>query len=74
MENPPSINLEDLYAEIKDRAFGEGAFTQEEWDDIVDQVLEEKREWTEDEDIDWEEIAESMRVRFEDFSSEIPEM
>ena len=56
------------------RAFGEGAFTQEEWDDIIDQILEEKREWTEDEDIDWEEIAESMRVRFEDFSSEIPEM
>jgi hypothetical protein len=73
MENI-AINIEDLYAEIKDRALGEGAFTQEEWDDIIDQVLEEKREWTEDEDIDWEEIAESMRVRFEDFSSEIPEM
>lgn len=73
MENL-AINIEDLYAEIKDRALSEGAFTQEEWDDIIDQVLEEKREWTEEEDIDWEEIAESMRVRFEDFSSEIPEM
>jgi hypothetical protein len=73
MENI-AINIEDLYAEIKDRAFNEGAFTQEEWDDIVDQIIEEKREWTEEDDINWEEIADAMRARFDDFSAEIPEM
>jgi hypothetical protein len=69
-----TINIEGLYEEIKERAFDEGAFSQEEWESIVDDVLEQKREWTEADDVDWEEMKESLRARFEDFEAEIPVM
>lgn len=74
MENL-TLNLEELYVQIKERAFADGAFTREEWDDIVDEILDSKREFEEiSDDVDWEEIREALRARYEEFESEIPEM
>lgn len=74
MENL-TININELYDVIKERAFDEGAFSREEWDDLVDEILEEKREWQEvDDDADWGEIREALQARYDDFAAEIPEM
>lgn len=74
MENL-TLNLEELYVQIKERAFADGAFTREEWDDIVDEILDSKREFEEiSDDVDWEEIREALRSRYEEFETEIPEM
>ncbi len=74
MENL-TLNLEDLYVQIKERAFADGAFAREEWDDIVDEILDSKREFEEiSDDVDWEEIREALRARYEEFETEIPEM
>lgn len=74
MENL-TLNLEELYEQVKERAFTEGAFTREEWDDIVGDLLDSKREFEEvHDDVDWEEIKEALRARFDEFEAEIPEM
>lgn len=73
MENL-AFNLEELYEEIKERAFGDGAFSREEWDGLVEEILEDKREVQEmHDDVDWEEMKEALRARFSDFEIEIPE-
>ena len=74
MENL-TLNLEELYEQTKERAFTEGAFTREEWDDVVDDLLDSKREFQEvSDDVDWEEIKEALKARFDEFEAEIPEM
>lgn len=74
MENL-TLNLEELYEQVKDRAFTEGAFAREEWDDIVDDLLDSKREFEEiSDDVDWEEIREVLRAKYDDFEADIPEM
>lgn len=74
MENL-TLNLEDLYEQIKERAFTEGAFSREEWDDIVGDVLDSKREFEEiSDDVDWAEIKEALQARYDEFEAEIPEM
>ncbi len=74
MENL-ELNLEDLFAEIKDRALTEGAYSQEEWNDMVEEALEEKRAAEEMHDDEaWAEICESLKSRYEDFRLEVGEM
>ncbi len=74
MENL-TLNLEELYEQVKDRAFTEGAFAREEWDDIVDDLLDSKREFEEiSDDVDWEEIREALRAKYDDFEADIPEV
>jgi hypothetical protein len=74
MENL-TLNLDELYETVKERATGEGAYTQEEWDSVVDDVLDAKREFEEiSDDVDWAEIRESLQARFEEFEQDIPEM
>ncbi len=69
------LDLEKIYEEIKERAFAEGAFSREEWDGIVDDALDSKREFEEiHDDVDWTEIAEALKARYEEFEGEIPEM
>lgn len=73
MENL-TLNLEELYEQVKDRAFTEGAFTREEWDDIVDEILDSKREFEEiSDDVDWAEIREALQAKYDDFEADIPE-
>lgn len=72
MENL-TLNLQELFEEIKERAFGDGAFSREEWNDIVDEVIEEKREVQEiHDDVDLTEMREALKARYDEFESEIP--
>ncbi len=74
MENI-TLNLEEVYEEIKERAFGEGAFSREQWRDIVDEILDAKRDFGEThDDVDWEEMREALVARYDEFAEEVPEM
>lgn len=74
MENI-TLNLEDIYEEIKERAFAEGAFAREQWRDLVDEILDAKRDFGEThDDVDWEEMREALVVRYDEFAEEVPEM
>ena len=74
MENL-TLNIEELYEQVKDRAFAEGAFAREEWDSIVDDVLDSKREFEETgDDVDWAEIREGLQAKYDDFEADIPEI
>ncbi len=69
------FSLEDLYEEIKERAFAEGAFSRDEWNGLVEEILNTKREFEEmHEDFDWTEIQEALIARYDDFQVETPEM
>lgn len=74
MENV-TLDIEELYAEVKERALSDGAFGREEWDGIIDQMLDEKRvEVDEHENIDWVDLQEALQARYKDFASDIPEV
>lgn len=74
MENI-TLNLEDIYEEIKERAFGEGAFSREQWRDLVDEILDAKRDFGEThDDVDWDEMREALVARYDEFAEEVPEM
>ena len=69
------VPLPELYEQVKDRAFTEGAFAREEWDSIVDDLLDSKREFEEiSDDVDWAEIREALQAKYDDFEADIPEM
>jgi predicted nuclease with TOPRIM domain len=68
MENL-TFDIEDVYNELKERAEAEGAYAREEWDDLVDEVLDGKREFNElDDDAEWQEIAENLKFRYDEFA------
>ncbi|MEA3249015.1 MAG: hypothetical protein U9Q03_01505 [Patescibacteria group bacterium] len=70
-----TLSVEDLYGETKEKAFSEGAFSREEWHDIIEEVLDGKREMMEiDDDDDWQYIIESLQSRYEVFSKEVSVM
>jgi len=74
MENL-ELNLEQLFEEIKERALEEGALSREEWDDLVGEILDGKREFEEiSDDESWVEIRESLQARYDDFMNETEEM
>jgi Zn-finger domain-containing protein len=74
MENL-SLDLEDLFQEVKERAESEGAYSQEEWNELVEEVLDGKREFAEiDDDEDWAHLREALQSRFQDFGGEVEEM
>ncbi|MBU0625826.1 hypothetical protein KKF05_05855 [Patescibacteria group bacterium] len=67
-----TLSIEDLYNEVCDRARSDGVLSREEWHDLVDEVLEEKRSQMKiEDDDDWQYIIESLQTRFELFSQEI---
>ncbi|MFH2062665.1 MAG: hypothetical protein ABIJ46_00730 [bacterium] len=70
-----TFSIEDLYEEIKDRAESDGAYSREEWHDLVEEVLEEKRDTMEiSDDDDWQYLVESLQSRFEQYAQAVPEM
>lgn len=74
MENL-TVNLEELFDEVKDRALEEGALAREEWNELVEELMDEKRQFSELHDDDsWTEIRESLQARYDDFMSETEEM
>jgi len=74
MENL-SLDLEELFQEVKTRAEAEGAYSQEEWNELVEEVLDGKREFAEiDDDEDWVHLREALQARYQDFEGEVEEM
>lgn len=69
------MSLEEIYEEVRERSQAEGAYSREEWNDIVDEVLEGKRETsTIHDDDDWAQIKEALQGRYEEMEEEIPEL
>lgn len=67
-----AYDSEELYSEIKERARTEGALTQEAWNDIVEEVLDEHLRVGEfDEDEDLVDLITGLKERFSDFEPEI---
>ncbi|KPJ86157.1 hypothetical protein AMJ57_00080 [Parcubacteria bacterium SG8_24] len=65
----------ELYEELKGRAFEAGAFSREAWNELAEQLLEEKREDQEmDDDDPWKGLLEQLQDRYGDFAREIREM
>lgn len=72
MENL-TFDIEDVYAELTDRAREEGALTRDEWNTLAEELLEGKREVSEiDDDIDA--ALEALKSRFDDFISDVDVM
>ncbi|OGM00779.1 hypothetical protein A2480_01085 [Candidatus Uhrbacteria bacterium RIFOXYC2_FULL_47_19] len=70
-----TFSIEDLYEEVKDRAEADGAFTREEWHDLVEEILEEKRDSMGiDDDDDWQYLVESIQSRYDQYSQAVPEL
>ncbi len=67
-----AYDLESLYAELKERARAEGALTQEAWNDLAEEILDEHLRVGEfDEDEDLSGLREALQERFAEFASEI---
>jgi len=70
-----TLSIEDLFDEVSDRARNEGAFSREEWNDTIEDVLEEKRDVAEmDDDDNFQYVLESLQARFDDFSQNVTRM
>ena len=73
MENL-TFDLEELYQAVKERALAEGAFSPEEWSDIIDMTLQDREEFGEvHDDEELSAVKEQLKARFEDFKNEIPQ-
>jgi hypothetical protein len=74
MENL-ELSIEEIYIDIKETAERQGALTRGEWDDLVDEAIEDRRERGEmSDDDDWESVRETLRARYEEFEETVPEM
>ena len=73
MENL-TFDLEELYQAVKERALAEGAYTSEEWSDVIDMTLQDREEFGEvHDDEELSAVKEQLKARFEDFKGEIPQ-
>ena len=74
MENI-EMDLEEIYEEVRARATAEGAFSREEWNDIVDEVLENRRAagGLHDDD-DWAQIREALQARYEEAEEDVVDL
>lgn len=69
-----SYDIDELYQQARDKALAEGAFSPEEWSDVIDLVLQEREQLGEIHDDDEiSAVKEQLRGKYEDFKSEIPE-
>ena len=67
-----AFNPEQLYNEVRAKAEQEGAYSEEQWDDMVEQVLEEKKPFGElHDDEDWDLLREELQNRWDEFRNEI---
>jgi len=70
-----TFSIEDLYEEVKERAETDGVLTREEWHDLVEEILEEKRgSMGIDDDDDWQYLVESLQSRYDQYSQAVPEL
>lgn len=65
-------NINELYNEVADRARADGATTQEAWDGIVEEVVEEYRsQGMLDDDDPTEGMEETLRSRFPEYEEKV---
>jgi hypothetical protein len=65
-------NINELYSEITKRARANGVASQEEWDGIVDEVVEQFRtDGRIHDDEPTEGMEEDLRARFEEYDADI---
>lgn len=73
MENL-TFDLEELYQAVKERALAEGAYTHEEWSDVIDMTLQDREEFGEvHDDEELSAVKEHLKARFDEFKGEIPQ-
>ncbi len=73
MENL-TFDLEELYMAVKERALAEGAYSPEEWSDVIDMTLQDREEFGEvHDDEELSAVKEQLKARFEDFKGDIPQ-
>lgn len=66
MENL-EFSLEEVFNEVRTRMQTQGAMTQEEYNDFIDEVLEEKREeGLIDDDYNFKQAQEMLQARWEE--------
>ena len=71
MENL-TFDLDELYQAAKERALAEGAFTPEEWSDVIDMVIQDREEFGEvHEDEELSAVKEQLKARFDEYKAEI---
>ncbi len=69
------MDLEEIYEAVRDRAEAEGAFSREEWNDIVDEILEDRRtDSIIHDDDDWAQIREALQARYEEMEEDVVEL
>jgi len=74
MENL-SFTAEELFDEAAERARAEGATTEAEWRDVVEALLDDKREFMEiDDDEDVAQLIEELAQRYGDYRASVDAM
>lgn len=67
-----SYNAEDLYSELTDRAREAGVTTQEAWNELVEEVLDEHLNWGEiDVDDDVTGLREALQEKWTEFDEKL---
>ena len=67
-----AYKIEDLYNEAKERARAQGAFQRDQWNDLVEAVLNDKHEFQEmDDDAAIAQIKADLQSRYDEFQKEI---
>ena len=65
------LNEEQFFNQIKNRARGEGIASREEWDDIVEEMINERLNVGEfDKNEDLEGLKEALKTRHEEYEGE----
>lgn len=65
------FSLDEVFSEVRARRQSEGAFTKDEFEDLVEEVLEEKREEALlDDDADFEEARQALIARWPELEEE----
>lgn len=67
-----AYTLGEIYKEVSEQALGQGALSREEWNELVESVLDDRRKRFEmDEDADFVQTRESLQAMYDDFSGEV---
>ncbi len=69
-----TFDIEELYQAVKERAIAEGAYTHEEWSDVIDMTLQDREEFSEvHDDEELSAVKEQLKERYADFKRDVPE-
>ncbi len=69
-----TFDIEEVYQAVKERALAEGAYTHEEWSDVIDMTLQDREEFAEvHDDEELAAVKEQLKERYADFKRDVPE-